>query len=93
MGREWVMIVLLLTGLAVAAVAQQPEESNPVVEKTADSENGSEPTTVIDELTQAEIDAELAKAEKVLEDPDDVKEFIEDKPLPADLPLAIPSDF
>ncbi len=51
------------------------------------------PTTVIDELSDAEIEAELARAERVLEDPDEVKEFTEGDPLPADLPLALPSDF
>ena len=53
----------------------------------------TEPTTVIDELSQAEIDAELARAEKVLDDPDEVKVYTDDTPLPADLPLALPSDF
>lgn len=67
--------------LAGVAVAQQDEASD------------TEPTTVIDELSQAEIDAELARAEAVLEDPDEVQEFEDDTPLPADLPLALPSDF
>ncbi|MBT8445178.1 MAG: hypothetical protein KJO13_10545, partial [Gammaproteobacteria bacterium] len=54
---------------------------------------GTSPTTVIDELSQAEIEAELARAEKVLDDPDEVEEYVDDTPLPADLPLALPSDF
>jgi len=93
MARNPSLVLLLLGCLAAAAVAQQSGEAGSDTEQEAGADAGTSPTTVIDELTQAEIDAELAKAEKVLEDPDDVKEYIEDKPLPADLPLAIPSDF
>ncbi|MGI9343710.1 MAG: hypothetical protein ACR2QV_12735 [Gammaproteobacteria bacterium] len=93
MARYLSLVFLLLACLAAVAIAQQSGDAETGAEQEAGEDAGTSPTTVIDELTQAEIDAELAKAEKVLEDPDDVKEYIEDKPLPADLPLAIPSDF
>jgi len=75
-----------LAGFALATAAQQ--------DKVAESsEPTEEPTTVIDELSQAEIDAELARAEGMLDETGEVKEFTDTKPLPADLPLALPSDF
>ena len=73
--------LVFATFIAVATMAAEEEEED------------TEPTTVIDELSEAEIEAELERAEKVLDDPDEVREFEDDTPLPADLPLAIPSDF
>jgi hypothetical protein len=86
--RKAVFYVLLAGALGVA-LAQQGDSPD----DTGQAESAGEPTTVIDELSQAEIDAELARAEKVLDDPDEVKEYTDDTPLPADLPLALPSDF
>ncbi len=80
--------LLVLTGLAMATAtsAQQDETIESV-------ESADDPATVIDELSQAEIDAELARAEGMLDETGEVKEFTDTKPLPADLPLALPSDF
>jgi hypothetical protein len=81
------LLIGLLAALGLAALAQETEEP-------ADAEPASEPTTVIDELSQEEIDAELARAEDILDESSrEVKEFTDTKPLPADLPLALPSDF
>ena len=81
--------LLVLTGIAMAAAAQQDEAA----ESTESTESATDPATVIDELSQAEIDAELARAEGMLDETGEVKEFTDTKPLPADLPLALPSDF
>ncbi|MFQ5634016.1 MAG: hypothetical protein ACE5G3_01615 [Gammaproteobacteria bacterium] len=91
----WMRIALMLalTGYATVVPAQQEIESAAPPDDVAEEAAGGEPTTVIDDLSQAEIDAELARAEEVLDDPDGVKEFTQGKPLPADLPLALPSDF
>lgn len=86
MDRVRMVALMVLTGFAIATLAQQ-DESSATVEAT------EEPTTVIDELSQAEIDAELARAEGMLDETGEVKEFTDTKPLPADLPLALPSDF
>lgn len=85
--------VLVLAVLGGVAFAQLGGEAVDGAEASGPDEVNTEPTTVIDELSDAEIEAELARAEKILEDPDEVKEFTEGDPLPADLPLALPSDF
>lgn len=92
--RAWLTMVLVAIG--GIALAQQPDAADQQPDEPAEageSDAGEESTTVIDELSQAEIDAELARAEEILDDPDEVKEFTDSKPLPADLPLALPSDF
>ena len=86
--RQAVLYAVLVSLLGVA-LAQQGDAPDAAEQ----AEVAGEPTTVIDELSQAEIDAELARAEKVLDDPGEVKEYMDDTPLPADLPLALPSDF
>ncbi len=85
--------VLVIAALGGVALAQQDGEADAGAVAAGTDEVNTEPTTVIDELSDAEIEAELARAEKVLEDPEEVKEFTEGDPLPADLPLALPSDF
>ena len=55
----------------------------------------SEPTeqqTEIEELTPEEIEAELKRAQELLDDPDAPTEFIQAKPLPADIAIDMPSD-
>jgi len=86
MSRVQILVLLALIGFAIAPAAQQDESAE-------SGEPAEEPTTVIDELSQAEIDAELARAEGMLDETGEVKEFTDTKPLPADLPLALPSDF
>lgn len=82
-------------GVALAQVQDSDSTQAPQADSAADSKSGDSPTatTVIDDLSQEEIDAELARADEILEDPDEVKEFTDTNPLPADLPLALPSDF
>ena len=47
---------------------------------------------VVEELSQEELDAEMERMEEALEQSGEVKEFIPQKPLAADLPVALPSD-
>ncbi|MFW2405796.1 MAG: hypothetical protein ACN4GT_13575 [Gammaproteobacteria bacterium] len=89
MMKKQLLLVVVMVGLLAVAGAQQSESPDSAEPDAADTA----PTTVIDQLSQAEIEAELARAEKVLDDPDEVEEYIDDTPLPADLPLALPSDF
>ena len=86
--RTFGLVVLagLALTMAMVAAAQQDEPAE-------STEPATDPATVIDELSQAEIDAELARAEGMLDETGEVKEFTDTKPLPADLPLALPSDF
>ena len=46
----------------------------------------------LDEMTQEDIDAELAKIEAALESGEELEEFKPAEPLPADLRLDLPSD-
>jgi len=87
------LLILVLFGLTGGIAAQQENEAATQPDEVEEVESGEQPTTVIDELSQAEIDAELARAEELLAEPGDVEEFTDAKPLPADVPLALPSDF
>lgn len=49
-------------------------------------------TTEIEELSAEEIEAELKRAQELLNDPDAPKEFLQSKPLPADIAIDLPSD-
>lgn len=51
-----------------------------------------EPPTQIEELTAEEIAEELKRAQEVLDDPDAPTEFVQSKPLPADIAIDLPSD-
>jgi hypothetical protein len=46
----------------------------------------------VEQLSQEELDAEMARMDAALGESDEVKEFIPTKPLAADLPIALPSD-
>jgi len=83
----------LVALIATAALAQQGGDEVVTTDEGEREPSGSEPATVVDELSQAEIEAELARADQLLDDPNEVEEFTDGNPLPADLPLALPSDF
>ncbi len=55
------------------------------------TEEQSEPAAV-EELSQAELDAEMERLERALDESEEIKEFIPSKPLAADLPISLPSD-
>jgi len=73
------IIVLAFCGFAVMGLAQESAEPPPEA-------------AVIEELSQAELDAEMARIEQALGDTEELKEFIPSKPLAADLPVSLPSD-
>ena len=79
--RSGVLIGVLVLA-TMPAVAQD--------EATDTAQEGS--TSVIDELSQAELDSELERVEQVLGDDEELTEFTPARPLPADLPIALPSD-
>ena len=80
--------------VAQAETAPDPTE----VENTDEAENAevlSDPEDVgvgLEEMTQEDIDAELAKIEAALESGEELEEFKPAEPLPADLRLDLPSD-
>jgi hypothetical protein len=43
-------------------------------------------------MTQEEIDAEMERINQVLDESEDLKEYVPTKPLAADLPIELPSD-
>lgn len=92
MAAKRILAIGVLVALAGFAAAQQ-DGADAGADAAEEEVAPQQPTTVIDDLSQAEIDAELARAEEILDDPDELKEFTDTTPLPADLPLALPSDF
>jgi hypothetical protein len=73
------IVALTFCGFAVIGLAQ--ESAEPPAE-----------AAVIEELSQEELDAEMARIEEALGDTGELKEFIPSKPLAADLPVSLPSD-
>jgi hypothetical protein len=88
-----VLALAAFIGIALAQPAEEPEVPLDTGDAASDRAAVATPTTDIDDLSQAEIDAELARAEQILADPEAVEEFTGSDRLPADLPLALPSDF
>ena len=78
----------------LSAVAQEGESASlPGDEPDGETDPGQDVPSPVEELTQEEIDAELARIEQVLEEDDaPLKEFVPTRPVPADLPLELPSD-
>ena len=80
------------TGPLLSATAQDGDSADMPAEEEA-SGPGRDVPSPVEELTQEEIDAELARIESVLEgDEEPLKEFIPTRPVPADMPLELPSD-
>ena len=73
------IFLIVIGGLSLAWAAQEA------------TEDPSE-TPVVEELSQAELDAEMERMERALDESEELKEFIPSKPLAADLPVALPSD-
>ena len=79
------------TSSVVVAQAQTAPNSTEV--EDAEVLSDSEDVEVdLDEMTQEDIDAELAKIEAALESGEELEEFKPAEPLPADLRLDLPSD-
>jgi len=73
------VVVLTFCGFAIIGLA----------EESAEPPAGA---AVIEELSQEEMDAEMARIEEALGETGELKEFIPSKPLAADLPISLPSD-
>ncbi len=74
-------------------VAQAETAPNSTEAEDAEVLSDSEDVEVdLDEMTQEDIDAELAKIEAALESGEELEEFKPAEPLPADLRLDLPSD-
>jgi hypothetical protein len=85
----------LASGLAQAADALAGAE--PAAEPPAGAEAGAEAGEAaaqapVDEVTDAELEAQLEAVEAMQAGRPDVSEQAAEKPLPADLPVALPSD-
>ncbi len=79
------------TSRVVVAQAETAPDSTEV--EDAEVLSDSEDVEVdLDEMTQEDIDAELAKIEAALESGEELEEFKPAEPLPADLRLDLPSD-
>ena len=78
------------------ALNQSPE--NNVPEPGAPDEQSEEvraaapQPTVLEDLSQQELDAELKRVEQALGEDEELKEFKPSKPLAADIPIEYPSD-
>lgn len=74
------------------ATAQEGDSAD-LPDEQESSGPGRDVPSPVKELTQEEIDAELARIETVLQgDEEPLKEFIPTRPVPADMPLELPSD-
>ena len=79
------------TSRVVVAQAETAPDSAEMEE--AGTSPGSEAVEVdLEEVSQEDIDAELAKIEAALESGEELEEFKPAEPLPADLRLDLPSD-
>ncbi len=79
------------TSRVVVAQAETAPNSTEV-DDTEISPDSEDTEVELDEMTQEDIDAELAKIEAALESGEELKEFKPAEPLPADLRLDLPSD-
>lgn len=72
-------------------VLAQADEAAPssVGESPPESEG---PASAVEDLSEAEIEAELRRVEEALGDDETLKEFVPTKPLAADIPIEFPSD-
>jgi hypothetical protein len=77
--KKYAVLILLWCGLAIVA---NPQEN---VEEQADSEDTSA-------MTEEEVEAELKRIEESVNEGIELEEFKPSKPLPADAPIALPSD-
>ena len=92
--RSVTIMFILTAGAALwleRSVTKAVAQSEPTAQETQIEEQGSEETK-IEELTAEEIEAELKRAQELLEDPDAPTEFVQAKPLPADIAIDMPSD-
>jgi hypothetical protein len=78
--------------LSVVIAQAQTAPNTTEAEDTEISPDSEDVEVDLDEMTQEDIDAELAKIEAALESGEELEEFKPAEPLPADLRLDLPSD-
>ena len=74
------------------ATAQDDAANAPVEEDATGDDAAGGAAQPIEELTAEEIEAEIRRAQEVLDDPDAPEEFVQSRPLPADIAIDLPSD-
>ena len=97
LGLTWASVVVVpvrqVEDTSSVVVAQAQTAPNSTEVEDAEVLSDSEDVEVdLDEMTQEDIDAELAKIEAALESGEELEEFKPAEPLPADLRLDLPSD-
>ncbi len=78
--------------LSVVVAQAETAPNSTEAEDTEISPDSEDVEVELDEMTQEDIDAELAKIEAALESGEELEEFKPAEPLPADLRLDLPSD-
>ncbi len=91
LAKVWRTLLVIGLGLGITWAAGRIGSGPPTVLKLNEAVQpaAAEP---VSELTAAEVEAELKNVEKVLSGGPDPGEVAADKPLPADLGVALPSD-
>jgi hypothetical protein len=106
LGKAWRTLLVIALGLGLSWAAGRIGSGPPSVLNlddvaeplNAEPESVGQPSTVqpgaepVRELSAAEVEAELKNVEKALSGGPDPGEVAADKPLPADLGVALPSD-
>jgi len=103
LGKVWRTLLVITLGLGLTWAAGRIGSGPPSVLKldaaaeaaatgTASATAGKTVAEPVRDLSTAEIEAELKNVEKVLSGGPDPGEVAADKPLPADLGVALPSD-
>lgn len=103
LGKIWRTLLVIGLGLGLTWAAGQVGSGPPSILKldespAADSADANPATAktatagAVEELSTAEIEAELKNVEKVLSRGPDPGEVVAEKPLPADLGVSLPSD-
>lgn len=99
--KVWRTLLVIALGLGLTWAAGRIGSGPPSVlnlDDAAEPANagpagvGQRSVEPVRELSAAEVEAELKNVEKVLSDGPDPGEVVADKPLPADLGVALPSD-
>ena len=83
LGAAWAANVVTGSDTATVVLAQVEE---PAASGDASAESD------IEELSEAELEAEIARIEAAAGADDEVEEFVPTKPLAADIPISLPSD-
>ncbi|MBM4220929.1 MAG: hypothetical protein FJ170_03160 [Gammaproteobacteria bacterium] len=102
LGKIWRTLLVIGLGLGLTWAAGQVgsgpprmlqlDEAKPADPAKAPAAGSATAGGVIEELSSAEVAAELENVEKVLSGGPDPGEAVAEKPLPADLGVALPSD-